>query len=140
MVTLNGFPTDLQVWMNTQTFPPPRAEEAFSEESTNPTNIEESHHLNAGWLTRIRTEVFEEEQIEDLYVTIGDDSTVDYWIVIEHRDLPLVRRIIERQHESILKLFTKTENPPFQLDFHICYREGRDAREIVPDRAIRLER
>lgn len=90
-----------------------------------------------GWLSKIKQEVYVDPSVEDVFVSIGDDFLVDYWIVIPRRDPASIRSIIARQHEHIINLFS-TEHPPFKVDFHICYREGREVRDLVPDAAIHL--
>jgi len=89
------------------------------------------------WLSRIRKEVYKHSEVEDLYISIGE-VLVDYWIIIPRRDIILVRSLIEDQHQKIINLFAKTDHPPFQLDFHICYRQGRNARELVPTDSIQV--
>ena len=100
-----------------------------------------SDPINEGWMTRIIAEVYKHPQVEALYVSIDDrEPLVDYWIVIERRDISLVRSLIEDQQKNIVNLFAQTAHPPFQLDFHICYREGRDAGSLVPDNSIYIPR
>jgi len=97
-----------------------------------------SNSQDAGWMAKIRQEVYKNPKVEEVYATIGDDLLVDYWIIIARRDVGLIRELIKDQQENVLDLFSSTENPPFQIDFHIYYREGRDARDLVPDKAIKI--
>ena len=105
---------------------------AHSREAENQTV---SDVVTDGWLGKIRSEVYKHPQVEELYVSISNELLVDYWIVIPHRDIALVRTLVEDQRQNIIGLFARTPNPPFQVDFHICYREGRPARELVPSDA-----
>ena len=93
-----------------------------------------------GWLTRIRTHVYNHPEVEELFVSIDAEPVVDYWIVIPRRDIGLVERLVEDQQKKILRLFAGTANPPFQLDFHIYYREGRVAKDLIPSNGIRIPR
>ena len=101
-------------------------------------DVDISDSLSAGWLTTIRAEVFKHTEVEDLYVSIGDDLIVDYWIIIPHRDIGVVRTLIKSQQKNIIGLFATADKPPFQLDFHIIYRAGRASRELVPSDAFRV--
>ena len=92
----------------------------------------------AGWLAKVKS-VYRHSEVESIFVSINADMVVDYWIVIPHRDLSLVRMLVEEQQRDVIDLFAQTENPPFQVDFHICYREGQDhLSSLVPDQAIYL--
>jgi len=93
---------------------------------------------DAGWMAKIRQETYKNPKVESLYTTLDDEARVDYWIVIPHRDIELVRELIKDQQKHVIDLFAGTDHPPFQLDFHIVYREGRDARDLVPDKAIEI--
>lgn len=106
-----------------------------------PQALSQSHQGNDGWLALIKQCVYvNHPRVEDVYVSIGDEGLVDYWIVIPTRDVALVRRLIEDQQQNIIRLFARTPNPPFQLDFHIIYREGREVSDLVPSGAIRIPR
>ncbi|MCH8185540.1 MAG: hypothetical protein IH862_05510, partial [Chloroflexi bacterium] len=95
-----------------------------------------SDNDNAGWLSLIRTTVYSNPGVVSLYVSFGEERLVDYWILIPHRDTELVRELVRNQHKNIVSLFAQTSHPPFQLDFHIIYREGRDDLSLVPGGAI----
>lgn len=97
-----------------------------------------SNSQDAGWLAKIRQETYKNPKVESFYITIDDEALFDYWIVIPHRDIELVRELIKDQQKHVIDLFAGTDHPPFQLDFHIVYREGRDARDLVPDKAIEI--
>lgn len=93
------------------------------------------------WLNKIRAELYKNQAVEGIYLTLegsGKDLIVDYWIVIPHRDIDLVRELIRSQRENVIGSFSQIGDPPFQLDFHICYREGRDVLDLLPDRAIKV--
>lgn len=89
-----------------------------------------------GWLRLVRDAVYEHGEVQFLYISLGDDMVVDYWILIPSRDITLVRAIVEQQQERIIKLFAMTQDPPFQLDYHIVYLNGREPAELVPSDAI----
>lgn len=97
-----------------------------------------SNSQDAGWMAKIRQEAYKNPKVESFYITIDDEALFDYWIVIPHRDIELVRELIKDQQTNVIDLFAGTDHPPFQLDFHIVYREGRDARDLVPDKAIEI--
>ena len=101
------------------------------EESSPPTSSQE-------WLSKIRTEVYKHKEVEALYVSIGEEGLVDYWIVIPQRDITLVRTLVECQQKDIVALFVREHGAPFQLDFHIIYREGREVENLVPSDAIEI--
>lgn len=107
-------------------------------EESRPSTTTASHR--EGWLARVRTAVYRYKDVEDLYVSVGQDPVVDYWIVIPKRDISLVRRLMDAQQKYIIPLFTSGEEAPFQLDFHIVYREGRDISILVPTDAIHVPR
>lgn len=88
-------------------------------------------------MATIREVVYKHRGVTAAYMSISTEPLVDYWIVIEHRDIALVRTLIEDQQENIIDLFAGTENPPIQqIDFHIIYREGREVSELVPSNAF----
>lgn len=91
---------------------------------------------DGGLMATIREHVYEHPGVESVYMSISTEPMVDYWIFIEHRDIALVRTLVEDQHKNIIGLFTGTENPPIQIDFHIIYREGREVSELVPSNAF----
>lgn len=97
-----------------------------------------SHQNESGWMVRIRQIVFQHSEVKDLFISIGDDRMVDYWIVIPHRDIAVVRELVKKQQDKVIALFAQTGHPPFQVDFHIIYQDGRDALTLVPSEAIRI--
>ena len=97
-----------------------------------------SDSWNDGWLATIRRELHEHGRFEHLYVSIGDEGMVDYWVVIPDRDLDLVRRLVEEQHKIVRLFGSGQQRPPFNLDFHIVYGKGRDAKTLVPSDAFRV--
>lgn len=127
--------TASETWVEDPTDMPDGGQERYSQqESSVP-----SEPFSAGdWLSKIRREVYAHREVEDLYVSIGDEELVDYWIIIPQRDLELVGRLIEDQYARIIIPFAETGRPPFGLDFHIIYLEGRDPEDLVPRRAIRV--
>lgn len=93
-----------------------------------------------GWLRLVRDAVYVHDEVQALYISLGDEMVIDYWILIPSRDISLVRAIIKQQQEKIVKLFAMTPDPPFQLDYHIIYLNGRDAAELVPSDAIPISK
>ena len=93
-----------------------------------------------GWLALVRFHVYRHPEVEELYVSVDTEPVIDYWIVIPHRDIDLVERIVEDQQRKIVRLFAGTSAPPFSLDFHICYREGRVARNLIPSNGMLIPR
>lgn len=87
------------------------------------------------WLNRISKTVYANPAVEALFVSLGEEAVKDYWVVIPERDIALVRKLISDQQEKVLRLFAQTD-APFQLDFHIVYRNMRDIRELIPSKAI----
>ena len=88
------------------------------------------------WLSRISETVYANPAVESLFVSRGEEAVRDYWVVIPERDIALVRELISDQQEKVLSLFAQAENAPFQLDFHIVYRNGRDVKDLIPSEAI----
>ena len=103
-------------------------------------NVQEemSDNVDNGWLRFIAKRVYAHPAVEQLFVSI-DDEDVNYWLVIPERDIETVRALVREQH-SIVCLFTDVPNPPFQLDFHIIYREGHEAQALVPSDAKRIQK
>lgn len=91
-----------------------------------------------GWISYIREVIYAVAEIEKVYVEIADKQ-VDVWVIIPKRDIAVVRQIVERQGE-IVRAFASVEDPPFLLDFHVVYRNGRDESLFVPELAIRLSK
>ena len=112
------------------------APDQFTEpiESYSPEQISDSQ--SHSWLNRISKTVYANPAVEALFVSRGEEAVRDYWVVIPERDIALVRELIDDQQEKVLSLFAQTENVPFQLDFHIVYRNGRDINELIPSTAI----
>ena len=102
-----------------------------------PGQSDTSDSLANSWLSRIRKTVYANPAVEALFVSKGEEAVRDYWVVIPKRDIALVRKLISDQQEKVLSLFAQTD-APFQLDFHIVYRNGRDVKELIPSEAISL--
>lgn len=114
--------------------------EAYESESysSEPPTISDSQ--TDSWLHRISESVYANPAVEALFVSKGEEAVRDYWVVIPERDIALVRKLINDQKEKVLSLFAQTENVPFQLDFHIVYRNGRDIKELIPSKAISVRK
>ncbi|MCH8062652.1 MAG: hypothetical protein IH861_09125 [Chloroflexi bacterium] len=110
--------------------------EAYESESYSSEPLEVSDSRTNSWLHRISETVYANPAVEALFVSKGEEAVRDYWVVIPERDIALVRELISDQQEKVLFLFAETENVPFQLDFHIVYRNGRDIKELIPSTAI----
>ena len=95
--------------------------------------------VSQGWLAVIGAVAYRHADVQDVFVSV-DESGVDYWIVIPRRDINLVRALVRSQQKDVIELFAKTKNPPFQIDFHISYAEGRKSSEVVPSEVIRIPR
>ena len=110
--------------------------EAYESESysSEPLNVSDSQ--TDSWLHRISETVYANPAVEALFVSNGEEAVRDYWVVIPERDIALVRELISDQQDKVLSLFAQTENVPFQLDFHIVYKNGRDVKDLIPSRAI----
>lgn len=106
-------------------------------ESYSPERLEMgiSDSQTSSWLNRISQIVYANSSVEALFVSKGEEAVRDYWIIIPERDIALVRELV-RDQEKVLSLFAQAENAPFQLDFHIVYRNGRELKELLPSKAI----
>ena len=91
-----------------------------------------SDSMTDSWISKIRDAVYGHSQVEDLYIALGSDPVIDYWIIIPERDTDLVRSLVQSQYNEVISLFASTISQPLNLDFHICYRDGRDAKNLVP--------
>lgn len=109
-----------------------------NEYRTTQAEIEISDSQAQSWLSLISKTVYANQAVEALFVSKGEEAVRDYWVVIPERDIALVRELINDQREKVLSLFAQTENVPFQLDFHIVYRNGRDVNELIPSEAISI--
>ena len=103
---------------------------------SDPTEVSDSQANS--WLQIISDAVYANPAVEALFVSKGEEAMRDYWVVIPERDIALVRELIGDQQEKVLALFAQSENVPFQLDFHIVYRNGRDIDELIPSKAISI--
>ena len=110
--------------------------EAYESESYSSEPLKVSDSRTNSWLHRISETVYANPAVEALFVSKGEEAVRDYWVVIPERDIALVRQLISDQQEKVLCLFVQTANAPFQLDFHIVYRNGRDIKELIPSTAI----
>lgn len=91
-----------------------------------------------GWLALIRKELYANPSVEDIFISI-EDSDVDVWVVLPKRDLAILRQLASIEWK-MLKIFVSGEHPPFLIDFHVVYRCGRNADDLVPTKTIRLPR
>ncbi len=91
-----------------------------------------------GWLSLIKEEIYSNPSVEDIFVSI-EDSDVDVWVVIPERDLAVLHQLASIEWK-MLKIFVSGAHPPFLIDFHVIYRCGRNADDLVPTRTIRLPR
>lgn len=127
--------TSIQVWETTPTDPSARSAPILwsQDDSYHP-----SYSDTDGWLSLIRSKVYSHREVEAVYVSLNvtEERLLDYWIIIPHRDVEVIRQLIRAQHRDLIRLFAQTANPPFQLDFHIIYAEGRDAQGLVPTDAV----
>ena len=110
--------------------------EAYESESYSSEPIKVSNSVTDSWLHRISETVYANPAVEALFVSNVEEAVRDYWVVIPERDIALVRELISVQQEKVLSLFAQAENAPFQLDFHIVYRNGRDVKDLIPSEAI----
>jgi len=91
-----------------------------------------------GWISLIKEEIYSIPLVEDIFIGI-EDTDVDVWVVIPHRDIAVLNQIVEREWE-LLKVLVSGENPPFLVDFHIIYRGGRSIEDLAPTMTFRLPR
>ena len=91
-----------------------------------------------GWIALIKQELYSVSLVEDIFIGI-EDSDVDVWVVIPERDIAALTQLSNIEWE-LLKMFVSGEHPVFLIDFHIVYRCGRNAEDLVPTRTIRLPR
>lgn len=91
-----------------------------------------------GWISYIRQELYSDPSVEDIFVSIEDNS-VDVWVVIPERDISVLRQLVEIEGQ-ILEMLVSGEHPAFLFDFHIIYRCGRNIDELAPTKSIRLPR
>ena len=104
----------------------------------NKIGFDSSDQCADGWLSRIREELYSIPSVEDIFVSI-EDSDVDVWVVIPERDLAVLHQLASIEWK-MLKIFVSGAHPPFLIDFHVIYRCGRNADDLVPTRTIRLPR
>lgn len=88
------------------------------------------------WISYIREEFYSFPQVDAIYVTI-DDRDVDIWLLIPHRDINLVRQLIEKEMK-IFERFSDAEEPIFLIEFHVVYGNNSDENQLVPQKAIKL--
>ena len=100
-------------------------------------DVEESNSFVHGVGELIRRTVNSHEGVEGIYGSV-DGDVIHLWTLIEQRDLDLVRALIRDFRERIVDLFDNTEHPPYELDFHIYYLEGKEPRDLLPDSAVPL--
>ncbi|PKB60903.1 MAG: hypothetical protein BZY79_06675 [SAR202 cluster bacterium Casp-Chloro-G4] len=122
MVTTSSAPSDLTV---SSEYPPTQTE------------IEIIDSQSQSWISMISETVYANPAVEALFVSRGEEAVRDYWVVIPERDIALVRELISEQQNKVLRLFAHTD-APFQLDFHIVYRNERDINELIPSEAISI--
>ena len=91
-----------------------------------------------GWISLIKKTLFANPSVEDIFVSI-EDSDVDVWVVIAKRDLSVLSQLVEKE-EQVIEMLVSGENPALMIDFHVIYRCGRNIKELVSNRAIRLPR
>jgi len=101
-------------------------------------DVDSSNQDVNGWLSLIKSELYSNPSVEDIFVSI-EDSNVDVWVVIPERDLTILHQIVEKEGE-LFGVLVSGESPPFLVDFHIIYRRGRKIEELAPTKAIRLPR
>lgn len=89
-----------------------------------------------GLIRYVRDELYSVQSIESIYVDIKEGN-IDIWVVIPKRDIAVVRQIAEAKGR-ILRLFASAEHPPFTLDFHVVYRDGRNEEDLLTKQAIRV--
>ena len=110
-------------------------QESFSDQDAQ--DAEESDSFEHGVADLIRRTAHSHQGVEAIYAST-DEHTVHFWTLIERRNLDLVRALIRDFQEGVIDLFVNTEHPPYELDFHIYYLEGKDPRELLPDSAVPL--
>ncbi len=91
-----------------------------------------------GWITRVREKLYSNTAVEDIFVKI-EDNDIDVWVVTSKREIGVLRQIVEKEDE-LLKTLVSGDNPALFIDFHVIYRCGRNIEELVPTRAIRIQR
>lgn len=89
-----------------------------------------------GLIRYVRDEIYSIQSIESLYIDIKEGN-IDIWVVIPKRDIAVVRQIAEGKGR-IIRLFASSEHPPFTLDFHVIYRDGRNEEDLLTKQAIRV--
>jgi len=91
-----------------------------------------------GWIALIREELYANPSVEDIFISIEDNS-VDVWVVIPERDIAVLDQLADIEWK-LLEMFVSGEHPVFLADFHVIYRCGRNIEDLAPTRAIRLPR
>jgi hypothetical protein len=104
----------------------------------NARGFDSSNQSVDGWLSYIREKLYSNPSVEDIFVSIEDNS-VDVWVVIPEHDLAILHQIVEVEGE-LFDTLVSGESPPFLVDFHIIYRRGRKIEELAPTKAIRVPR
>ncbi len=91
-----------------------------------------------GWISLVRDALYSNSSVEDIFVSI-EDNNVDVWVAIPKRDISVLRQLVEIEGR-ILEMLVSGEHPAFLIDFHVIYRCGRNIKEMVSNRAIKLPR
>lgn len=129
-------PTLTSKSLPTTLYPMAIAESNSNAIENRPQPLEPSNTREHGWLQLIRREIYANPKVEALYIRFQEHRpAIDYWIIIQTRDVALVKEIAQSQRSRILNLFAE-DSSPFVLDFHICYQENRPFDEVVPSGAI----
>lgn len=103
--------------------------------------------MNASdWMEKVANAFYDIEGVEWVYVTqqgeyIKGDAIFDFWVIINERNLDLVREIAEAKY-NLLKLAPIHEDSVYRVsyvcDYHTIYRDGRDLKDIEPSFALIL--
>ena len=91
-----------------------------------------------GWIAYIKDIFYEFPQVESIYYTIEEDK-IDIWLIIPKRDFSLVRRLVDLEM-SVLDTFEANDKLLCQCEFHIIYRGRNNEADLIPQKALRIQK
>ena len=91
-----------------------------------------------GWIAYVKDIFYESPQVESIYYTIEEDK-IDIWLIIPKRDFSLVRRLVDLEM-SVLDTFEANDKLLRQCEFHIMYRGRNNEADLIPQKALRIQK
>ena len=110
-------------------------ETSLHETNINLTTLDQNAN---GLIAYVREQFYAIPKVESIYYTI-DDTDVDIWLIIPTRDFNLLCRLVDLEMR-ILDIISIADLSLYQLEFHILYRNSCNENQIVPKKALRLQK